>query len=92
MIACLAGPSFHEANGSCPCVLMEVKTTAPTSAPASRFCLPRRLVAPKLRSVGGSAVKAGVRLIFIVLGLGKGLTADYANNGDGEKIEENDQL
>src|SRR5436190_847232 len=33
----------------------------------------------------------GVRLVFIVLGLGKGLTADYANNADGEKIEENDQ-
>ena len=26
------------------------------------------------------------------LGLGKGLTADYANNADGEKIEENDQI
>ena len=76
-MACLAGPSFHEANGSCACVLAEVKATTPTSAAASRFCLPRR-----------SAAKAGVRLVFIVLGLGKGLTANYANNADGEKIEE----
>jgi hypothetical protein len=46
---------------------MEVKATAPTSTAASRFCLPRRLVAPKHRSVGGSAAKASVRLVFIAL-------------------------
>jgi hypothetical protein len=57
-MACLAGPSFHEANGSCACVLVAVKATAPTSAAANRFCLPRR-----------SAAKAGVGVVFIVLTL-----------------------
>ena len=66
-MACFAGPSFQEANGSCAWVLVEVKATTPTSAAASRFSLPRRLVAPKHRSVGGSAAKAGVRLVFIAL-------------------------
>ena len=60
--------------------MVVVKATTPTSAAASRFCLPR-----------GSAAKVSVCLVFIVLGLGKGPTADYTNNADGEKIEENDQ-
>ena len=66
-MACLAAPSFHEGNGSWARTLVKVKATAPTSAAASRFCLPRRLVAPKHRSVGGSAAKAGVHLVFIVV-------------------------
>src|SRR5213075_406179 len=66
-MVCLAGPSFHEANRSCAWVLMEVKATAPTSTAASRFCLARRLVAPKHRSVGRSAAKAGVLLVFIIV-------------------------
>ena len=45
MMACLAGPSFHEANGSAACAMVAVKASTPTSAAASRFGLPRRSAA-----------------------------------------------
>ena len=32
-----------------------------------------------------------LRIGFMGLGLGKGLTTDYTNNADGEGIEKNDQ-
>src|SRR5205823_14663106 len=38
-MACLAGPSFHEANGSAARAMVAVKATTPTSAAASRFGL-----------------------------------------------------
>ena len=33
-----------------------------------------------------------LQIDFMGLGLGKGLTADYTNNADGEGIEKNNQL
>jgi len=38
-MACLAGPSFHETNGSAARAMVAVKATTPTSAAASRFGL-----------------------------------------------------
>jgi hypothetical protein len=36
-MACLAGPSFHEANGSAACALVVMKTTMQASATVARF-------------------------------------------------------
>src|SRR4029077_17236718 len=38
-MACSAGPSFHEANGSAASPMVGVKATTPTSAAASTFGL-----------------------------------------------------
>jgi hypothetical protein len=55
-MACLAGPSFHEANGSAACALVVMKTTMQASATVTRFCLRAEVF-----------TKAGVRLVFIAL-------------------------
>src|SRR5437879_4656770 len=55
-MACLAGPSFHEANGSAACAAIVTKTTMQASATVTRFGLPAEALA-----------KAGVCLVFIAL-------------------------
>src|SRR5882757_3329892 len=38
-MACFAGPSFHEANGSAAFALVAMKTTTQASATVTRFCV-----------------------------------------------------
>ena len=55
-IACLAGPSFQEDNGSAACEAVAMKTNKQASATVMRFCL-RAEVFPK----------AGVCVVFTVV-------------------------
>ena len=53
--------------GSAARTMVVVKAIAAISAAIRRYCLSRRLVSPKPESVGGSAAKAELRVVFMVV-------------------------